>query len=77
MTEAGILAELKKRYPEKTFIPAPPEDSTCACNECRYMKMVTLENIISCLEEESPEVVLDEEVRCAAERSIQNMVAIK
>lgn len=77
VTEAGILAEMRKRYPEKTFIPAPPVDSTCACNECHYMKMVTLENIISCLENESPEVVLDEDVRCAAERSIQNMVAIK
>ena len=77
VTEAGILAEMRKRYPEKTFIPAPPVDSTYACNECHYMKMVTLENILSCLENESPEVVLDEDVRCAAERSIQNMVAIK
>lgn len=77
VTEAGILAEMRKRYPEKTFIPAPPEDSTCACNECRYMKMVTLENILACLENESPEVKLDEDVRRAAERSIQNMVAIK
>lgn len=77
VTEAGILAEMRKRYPEKTFIPAPPEDSTCACNECHYMKMVTLENILACLENESPEVMLDEDVRRAAERSIQNMVAIK
>ena len=77
VTEAGILVEMRKRYPEKTFIPAPPVDSTYACNECHYMKMVTLENILSCLENESPEVVLDEDVRCAAERSIQNMVAIK
>lgn len=77
VTEAGILAEMRKRFPEKNFIPAPPEDSTCACNECRYMKMVTLENILSCLENESPEVHLDEAVRQAAERSIQNMVAIK
>lgn len=77
VTEAGILVEMRKRYPEKTFIPAPPVDSACACNECHYMKMVTLENILSCLENESPEVVLDEDVRRAAERSIQNMVAIK
>ena len=77
VTEAGILAEMRKRYPEKTFIPAPPVDSTCACNECHYMKMVTLENILACLESESPEVILDEDVRRAAERSIQNMVAIK
>ena len=77
VTEAGILAEMRKRYPEKRFIPAPPEDSTCACNECRYMKMVTLENILACLENESPEGKLDEDVRRAAERSIQNMGAIK
>jgi hypothetical protein len=77
VTEAGILAEMRKRYPEKQFIPAPPIDSTCGCNECRYMKMVTLENILECLENESPEVEIDEPTRKAAERSIINMVNIK
>ena len=77
VTEAGILAEMRKRYPEKSFIPAPPIDSTCGCNECRYMKMVTLESIVRCLENESPEIVMDEQVRLSAERSILNMVAIK
>ena len=77
VTESGILAEMKKRYPAKTFIPAPPDDETCACNNCRYMKMVTLENICACLENEAPEIVLDEEVRRSAERSILNMIAIK
>ena len=77
VTESGILAEMRKRYPAKTFIPAPPMDSTCGCNECRYMKMVTLENILSCLENESPAVEIDEEVRKSAERSIINMVSIK
>lgn len=77
VTEAGILAEMRKQYPDKTCIPAPPMDSTCGCNECRYMKMVTLENIASCLEAESPEVILDEQTRKAAERSIINMVNIK
>ena len=77
VTEAGILAEMRKQYPNKAFIPAPPMDSTCGCNECRYMKMVTLENIVSCLEAESPEVILDEQTRKAAERSIINMVNIK
>lgn len=76
VTESGILAEMKKRYPAKTFIPAPPDDETCACNNCRYMKMVTLENICACLEREAPEIVLDEEVRRSAERSILNMIAI-
>ena len=75
--ESGILAEMKKRYPGKTFIPAPPDDETCGCNDCKYMKMVTLENICACLENESPEIVLDEEVRRRAERSILNMINIK
>ncbi len=77
VTEAGILAEMQKRFPNKKFIPAPPIDSTCGCNECRYMKMVTLENIIACLESESPEVILDEATRKAAEQSIINMVTIQ
>lgn len=77
VTEPGILAEMKRRYPSKTFIPAPPDDETCACNNCRYMKMVTLENIAACLEAESPEIVLDEAVRQQAERSIRNMIALK
>lgn len=77
VTEPGILTEMKKRYPAKTFIPAPPVDSTCGCNDCRYMKMVTLENICTCLENEGPEIVLDEATRKAAERSIRNMIAIR
>ena len=77
VTESGILAEMRKRYPAKSFIPAPPMDSTCGCNECRYMKMVTLENILSWLENESPAVDIDEPTRKAAERSIINMVNIK
>lgn len=77
VTESGILSEMKKRYPGKTFIPAPPDDETCGCNNCKYMKMVTLENICACLENESPEVLLDEEVRRSAERSILNMINVK
>lgn len=76
VTEPGILMEMEKRYPDKKFIPAPAvHDATC--NECRYMKMITLENILSCLENEAPEVILDEDVRQAAERAINNMVAIR
>ena len=65
VTEAGILAEMNRLYPDKRFIPAPPDDETCGCNNCRYMKMVTLENIASSLETLSPEVVIDEEIRRA------------
>ena len=77
VTEAGILAEMRRRYPVKTFIPAPPDDERCGCNNCRSMKMVTLENIASALENEAPEIILDEEVRRRAERSILNMIRIK
>ncbi|MBR2398932.1 MAG: quinolinate synthase NadA [Alistipes sp.] len=76
VTEAGILAEMEKLMPSKRFIPAP---SSCGkrCNECESMKMVTLENIVACLESESPEILLDEATRKAAEKAILNMVSIK
>ena len=77
VTESGILAEMRKRYPHKTFIPAPAVGSEGGCNQCSYMKMVTLENILECLENEAPEVHIDEQTRKAAELSILNMVAIK
>ncbi len=77
VTEAGILAEMRRKYPDKEFIPAPAIDSTCGSNECKYMKMVSLESIIACLENESPEITMDEQTRKAAERSIINMVNIR
>lgn len=79
VTEAGIMFELERRYPSKRFIPAPPASPAMGlgCNECKYMKMVTLEKIAAALENEQPEIVLDEEVRKSAERSIRNMIAIK
>ena len=76
VTESGILVEMEKRFPKKKFIPAPSVHEA-PCNECRYMKMVTLENILTCLENEAPEVILDEDVRRAAERAIENMVAVR
>ena len=76
VTEAGILAEMQRRYPRKRFIPAPPDDDTCGCNNCVYMMMVTLARIAACLENEAPEVVIDEQVRRAAERSIRRMIEI-
>ncbi len=77
VTEAGILSEMRRRYPKKEFIAAPPLDSTCGCNNCNYMKMITLDNIIETLENMSPEILLDEGVRQAAERSIVNMISVK
>ena len=76
VTESGILVEMEKRFPQKRFIAAPTLNSN-GCNECRDMKKITLENILSCLEQESPEISIDEATRKAAERSIINMVAIK
>ncbi len=77
VTESGIMAEMQCRYPDKKFIPALTDDPARSCNECKYMKMVTLENILECLENCSPEIVLDEATRKAAEKSILNMIAIK
>lgn len=61
-TESGIIHEMRRLNPGKQFIPAPPLDSTCACNECGYMKLNTLEKLYDCLLNESPEIVVDPEV---------------
>jgi quinolinate synthase len=73
VTEPGILAEMEKRYPQKRFFPAPSIEGK-ACNECEYMKMITLDSIIACLESESPTIELDEATRQAASRSIEAMI---
>lgn len=76
-TESGILYEMRRRYPEKSFLPAPPTDAVCACNNCMYMKMITLEKIYNALRDECPEIVIDEQIRSRAEKSIRRMLAIK
>ena len=75
VTEPGILAEMEKKYPTKKFIPAPSIEGK-ACNECEYMKMITLDSIIACLENESPTIELDEETRQKASKSIEAMVKV-
>lgn len=75
-TESGILHEMQKACPEKTFIPAPPSDSTCACNECSYMKLVTLQKLYDCLLNESPEIHVDAEVAEKAILPINRMLEI-
>ncbi len=77
VTESGILYEMHRRYPDKTFYPAPPSDEACGCNNCKYMKMISLEKIYRTLLEENPEVVIDEEIRRRAEGSIRRMLQIK
>lgn len=75
-TESGILHEMQKSCPEKTFIPAPPSDSTCACNECSYMKLVTIQKLYDCLLNEAPEIHVDAEVAEKAIRPINRMLEI-
>ncbi len=75
-TESGILHEMQKACPEKTFIPAPPSDSTCACNECSYMKLVTMQKLYDCLKNEAPEIHIDSEVAEKAIVSINRMLEI-
>lgn len=76
VTEPGILHELHEKYPHKHFIPAPPLDSTCGCNDCQFMKLVTLEKIAAALETLSPQVTVPEEIRSKAEISIRNMLSL-
>ncbi len=72
-TEVGILHEMQKCCPEKKFIPAPVEDDTCACSECGFMKLNTLEKLYSCLLEESPEIKMNKKLMDAARIPIERM----
>jgi quinolinate synthase len=75
-TEPGIIHQMKKSSPSKTFIPAPPRDSTCGCSECSFMKLVTLEKIYRCLLNEEPEITLEEEILKKAGKPIRRMMDI-
>ncbi len=75
-TESGIIHEMQKQNPDKVFIPAPPNDSTCACNECNFMRLNTMEKLYNCLKYEIPEIYVDEEVRKKAVKPILKMLEI-
>ena len=75
-TESGILNEMKKSAPQKTFIPAPPDDSTCACNECNYMKLITLSKLYNCLKYEWPTIEVQPELARKAIKPIHKMLEI-
>jgi len=75
-TESGILHEMQKQCPDKEFIPAPPNDSTCACNECSFMRLNTLEKLYNCLKYESPAIEVDPEIAGKAVKSIHRMLEI-
>ena len=75
-TEAGILHEMKKRCPDKILIPAPVEDDTCACSECAFMKLNTLEKLYTCLKYNAPQIQLDQALIEAAKKPIDRMLAL-
>lgn len=75
-TESGILHEMQKACPQKTFIPAPPNDSTCACNECNYMKLITMEKLYNTLCYEWPVIEVDPAIAERAIRPIHRMLEI-
>ncbi|WP_217605354.1 quinolinate synthase NadA [Chitinophaga sp. GbtcB8] len=75
VTETGILHQMEKNNPNKTFIPAPPNNA-CACNDCPHMKLNTLEKLYLCMEYEEPEITMDEQLRIAAKKPIDRMLEI-
>ncbi len=74
-TEEGIIHQMKKLAPDRTYIPVPP-DNGCRCNECPFMKLNTLEKLYLCLRDERPEIVIPEEIRRAAERPLLRMLEL-
>ncbi len=75
VTESGILHQMQKDSPHKTFIPAPPTN-TCACNDCPYMKLNTLEKLYLCMKYETPEITMSDELLAAAKKPIEKMLEI-
>ena len=75
-TEAGIIHQMVKANPNKTYIPAPPRDSTCGCSECSFMKLITMEKIYRCLKNEEPEIFLDTDILMKAQKPIRRMMEI-
>ena len=75
VTEAGIIHQMKKACPGKTFIPAPP-DNGCACNECPYMRLNTLEKVYRCMRDGTPEITIPEGLRLRALAPLQRMLEL-
>jgi quinolinate synthase len=73
-TEEGILHAMRRDAPQKTLIPAPPEDESCACNQCPHMRRNTMEKLYLCLRDLQPRLELDEELRVRAKRPIDRMM---
>ena len=75
-TEAGIIHQMKKENPGKTYIPAPPRDSTCGCSECNFMKLITIEKIYNSLVKQKHEIVIDKDILLKAQKPIRRMMEI-
>jgi quinolinate synthase len=75
-TEPGIIHQMKRENPWKTFIPAPPKDSTCGCNECSFMKLITIEKIYRSLNTEKHEIIIDNDIMLKARKPIKRMMDI-
>lgn len=75
-TESGILHEMRKKCKGKEFIPAPPVDSTCGCNNCNFMKLNTLSKLRDCLRDMKPQIEVDSEIAKKARRPIERMLEI-
>lgn len=75
-TEPGIIHQMKRENPDKTYIPAPPRDSTCGCSECNFMKLITMEKIYNCLVNEKPEIIISDEILDEARKPILRMLDI-
>ncbi|QKG78724.1 quinolinate synthase NadA [Tenuifilum thalassicum] len=76
-TEYGVIHQMKLKNPSKNFIPAPPEDSTCGCNDCSFMKMINLKKLYFSLKYEYPTIELPEDIIKRARLPIERMIAIK
>ena len=74
MPTEGMLHRLRREIPDKVFIPGPTDH--CACAECRYMKLNTLEKLYLCLRDLTPEITMDESLRVKAEQSVRRMLEL-
>ena len=75
-TESGIIHQMQKQNPNKVFIPVPPVDSTCGCNDCKYMRLNSLEKLYLCLKTEQPEILVDEALRVKSVKPIERMLEL-
>jgi quinolinate synthase len=75
-TEPGIIHQMRKENPQKTYLTVPPKDSTCGCSECNFMKLITMEKIFNCLKTEKPEISVNKKIIAKAQKPIIRMLEI-